>query len=114
LARAGRLETAIFDQILLGEMSDTDPDQHIAAKLMAGGDRSLATIQRYATAAERSYYKAHTELLRSRQVRNEAKTVEDLDAAVIGRIINTPPPRRNEPNPVTRHPQLNENLALRL
>jgi hypothetical protein len=114
LARAGRLETAIFDQMLLGEMAGTDPDQKLAAKLMAGGDRALATIQRYAAAAERSYYKAHTELLKSRQARNEAKTVEDLDAAVIGRIINAPPPRRNEPNPITRRPQVNENLALRL
>src|SRR6516164_5724898 len=66
LSRARHLETAIFDQMLLGEMSETDPDQQIAAKLLTGGDRALATIQRYATAAERSYYKAHSELLKSR------------------------------------------------
>src|SRR5215469_8818090 len=48
LARAGRLETAMFDQMLLGEMNDTDPDQQIAAKLLTGSDRALATIQRYA------------------------------------------------------------------
>jgi hypothetical protein len=119
LARARRLETATFDQMLLGEMGDTDPDQQIAAKLLTGGDRALATIQRYATAAERSYYKAHTELLRSRQMRNEAKLVDDLDAAVIGRIIKAPPPVRNEPNSInpllaSPHAPLSDNLALRL
>jgi len=118
LSRARRLETAVFDQMLLGEMSETDPDQQIAAKLLTGGDRALATIQRYATAAERSYYKAHTELVRSRQMRNEAKLVDDLDAAVIGRIIKAPPPGRNEPKSapslVTRHSPPPENLALRL
>ena len=115
LSRARRLETAIFDQMLLGEMSDADPDRQIATKLLAGGDRALATIQRYASAAERSYYKAHTELLKSRQARNEAKTVEDLDAAVIGRIINAPPPVRNEPKPGPRFcTSPGENLALRL
>jgi hypothetical protein len=115
LARGQRLETAVFDQMLLGEMSDTDTDQQIAAKLLTGGDRALATIQRYVTAAERSYYKAHTELLKSRQMRNEAKTVEHLDAAVIGRIINAPPPGRNEPKSAPRFTVApGENLALRL
>jgi len=116
LSRARRLETAIFDQMLMGDLTQDDPDQQIAAKLLTGGDRAIATIQRYATAAERSYYKAHAELLRSRQMRNEAKTVEDLDAAVIGRIINAPPPTlRNEPKPGPRfHTTPGENLALRL
>jgi len=115
LARARRLETTMFDQMLLGEMIDTDPDQQIAAKLLAGGDRALATIQRYAAAAERSYYKAHAELLKSRQARNEAKLVEDLDASVIGRIMNAPPPGRNEPKSAPRFTITpDENLALRL
>ena len=51
-----------------------DDDQRIAAKLLNGGDRALATIQRYATAAERSYYKAHAELLKSSKLRNEAES----------------------------------------
>jgi len=115
LSRARRLETAIFDQMLMGDLTVEDPDQQIAAKLLAGGDRALATIQRYASAAERSYYKAHAELLKSRQARNEAKTVEDLDAAVIGRIINAPPPGRNEPKSGPKLcTSIGENLALRL
>jgi hypothetical protein len=112
LSRARKIETAIFDQMLMGEPTGHDPDQRIAAKLLEGGDRALATIQRYAAAAERSYYKAHGELLKSRQLRNEAKTVETLDAAVIGRLVNAPPPRlRNEPKFYTAP---GENLALRL
>ena len=115
LARARRLETAMFDQMLLSEMNDTDRDQQIAAKLLAGGDRALATIQRYAATAERSYYKAHGELLKSRQARNEAKLVADLDASVIGRIMNAPPPGRNEPKSAPRFTMTpGENLALRL
>src|SRR5215831_9000717 len=70
LARAGRLETAMFEQMLNGYIP-ADDDQRIAAKLMSGGDRALATIQRYANAAERSYYKAHTELMKSRRLQNE-------------------------------------------
>jgi hypothetical protein len=72
LARARRLETAMFEQMLKGVIP-ADDDQRIAAKLLNGGDRALATIERYAGAAERSYYKAHAELLKSRQARNEAK-----------------------------------------
>jgi hypothetical protein len=107
LSRARRLEAAMFDAMIESEL---DADQNIAAKLLAGGDRTLAAIQRYAAAAERSYYKAHSELLRSQQMRNEAKTVEHLDAAVIGRIINAPPPGlRIEPksNRVTSQSPLN-------
>ena len=111
LSRARRIETAMFDS-MLGPSPCQDPDQQTAANLLKGGDRALATIQRYAVAAERSYYKAHAELLKSRQLRNEAKTVETIDAAVIDRLINAPPPRvRNEPKFFTAP---GENLALRL
>jgi hypothetical protein len=112
LSRIQRIETAVFDQMLMSEISGEAPDQRIAANLLAGGDRTLATLQRYAAAAERSYYKAHAELLKSRQLRNEAKTVETIDAAVIGRLVHAPPPRvRNEPKFYTAP---GENLALRL
>jgi hypothetical protein len=116
LRRTQRLETAVFDQMLMGEISDEAPDHRIAAKLLAGGDRALATLQRYAAAAERSYYKAHAELLKSRQMRNEAKTVKDIDAVIIGRLVNAPPPRlRNEPKPGPKfYTAPGENLALRL
>jgi hypothetical protein len=111
LARAQRLETAMFNQMLLDEMSDIDPDQQIAAKLLTGGDRALATIQRYATSAERSYYKAHTELQKSRQLRNEPKTGHR--PLTTGHCFSRNEPKLNSPL-VTRHSQLEENLALRL
>jgi hypothetical protein len=93
LARARRLETAMFDQMLLGEMACTDPDQQIAYKLLAGGDRALATVQRLANAAERSYYKAHTELLKARQLRNEPKPMT-------GRSSLAQHSEQNEPNSI--------------
>jgi hypothetical protein len=116
LSRIQRLETAAFDQMLMGEVSGDDPDHRIAAKLLAGGDRALATLQRYASAAERSYYKAHAELLKSRQLRNEAKTVKHIDDTLVGRIINAPVPwKRNEPKPGPKfYTAPGENLALRL
>jgi hypothetical protein len=66
----GRLPSCARDAERAG---DEDPDQRIAAKLLTGGDCALTALQRYASATERSYYKSHTELLRSRQMRNEAK-----------------------------------------
>jgi hypothetical protein len=107
LARGQRLEAAMFEQLLNGYIPAGD-DQRIAAKLMSGGDRALATIQRYITVAERSYYKAHTELLKSQQLRNKPKNV-----AVLPRPVQNEPKSSNSPI-VTRHPQPEENLALRL
>jgi hypothetical protein len=53
LARASRLQTATFDQMLNGYIP-ADDDQRIAAKRLNGGDRALATVHRYAGAAERA------------------------------------------------------------
>ena len=92
LARARRLETAMFDQMLQGYIP-ADDDQRIAAKLMSGGDRALATIQRYASAAERSYYKAHAELLKSRQLQNKPNPTGHRPLT-IGHCLS-----QNEPNP---------------
>ena len=99
LARIRRIESAVFDDMMSGEIDCTDPDQAMAKRFLSGGDRALATLQRYAAAAERSYYRAHQELGRSRQMRIEAETVKRMDAAVIGRMATMPPPAsmRNEP-----------------
>ena len=119
LARARRLETALFDQMLDSpeqNEANSDPDQAIAAKLISGGDRALANIQRYAAQAERSYYKAHAEFLASRRVQNEANAAELLDAALGDRAIHALlPHRQNEPKPGPRfHAEPGKNLALRL
>src|SRR5215831_5791510 len=110
LARAHRLENAMFEQMLNGYIP-ADDDQRIAAKLLNGGDRALATIQRYATTAERSYYKPHTELLKSRQLRNEPKTGHRPLATGHCALPNEP---KSAGSPVMRHAQVEETLALRL
>ena len=107
LARARRLENAMFDQMLKGYIP-ADDDQRIAAKLMSGGDRALATIQRYANAAERSYYKAHAELVKSQQLRNKPNPTRHRPLAT-GHCV------RNEPKSTPSvHTTPTENLALRL
>jgi hypothetical protein len=106
LSRATRLETAILDRMIGSEL---DGDDEIVTQLFAGANRALANIQRYAAAAERSYYKAHTELLRSRRIQNEA------NSAVTRRIIRPAPPKlQNEPNPPAPPVQNEPNLPLRL
>ncbi len=97
LARARRLESAMFEQMLKGFVPEDD-DQRIAAKLMSGGDHAMATIQRYATAAERSYYKAHAELLKSRDSRNEPKSATRHARLVTRHSV------QNEPNPTGNWP----------
>ena len=111
LARARRLESAMFDQMLLSAIEGEDPDQQIAAKLLAGGDRALATLQRYAAAAERSYYKAHTEFMKSRKIRNEAKAFVEYAGMMARAGAGIPSRVRNEPKFYTAP---GENLALRL
>ena len=98
LARARRLENAMFEQMLSGVIPN-EPDQRIAWKLMNGGDRALANIQRYASAAERSYYKAHAELLKSR-AQDEPKSAQRKDAVPVTRP-------QNEANPIGHHPSAN-------
>jgi hypothetical protein len=111
LARGQRLEAAMFEQMLNGYYIPAGDDQRIAAKLMSGGDKALVTIQRYITAAERSYYKAHTELLKSQQLRNEAKTGHR--PLTTGHCPSQNEPK-SPPSPPVIHSQLPENLALRL
>jgi hypothetical protein len=106
LSRASRLETAILDRMIESEL---EGDRDIVAQLFAGADRTLANIQRYAAAAERSYYRAHTELLRSRRIQNEANS-----AATRRNTKPAPPKLQNEPNPPAPPIQNEPNLTLRL
>ena len=89
--------------------SELDGDRDIVTQLFAGCDRVLANIQRYGAAAERSYYKAHTELLRSRRMQNEANS-----AATRRNTKPAPPKLQNEPNPPAPPIQNEPNLTLRL
>ncbi len=70
LARIQRLETATFER---------------AAESGSPEDwKALATLQRYAAAAERSYYKAHREL---QQGRKDDQVVEPKQAASLNNFI---------------------------
>ena len=109
LSRVRRLETAAFDQML-------SADAPLGAQFLQGPGRALSILQRLASAAERSYYMAHAELLKSRQLRNEAKTVAAIDNAIAGCAVNFPPPQiPNEPKSQPKfYTAPGKNLALRL
>ncbi len=82
LRRIQRFETAVLDQMLENGIQSPDPDRRIAAKLLLGGGDALSSLHRYATAAERSYYKAHKELIASKAlVQNEANSASPLQPA---------------------------------
>ena len=73
LDRTNRFEAIAYDQ-LLDECDKTNPDHVIVMKLTNRTKNIFDLLQRYRTAAERSYYKAHRELTqgRAREKRNEA------------------------------------------
>ncbi len=75
LHRYRRLETLALEQIVSGESDETNPDAKILKSL---GDKPLLIVTRLATAAEKSYHRAHRELSqgRSREKRNEAKDAQ--------------------------------------
>ena len=87
-----------------------------------GGEQSLTALHRYAAAAERSYYKAHKELMANKSlVQNEPKLAPRTLAASASTSPDLDPERRIS-TPVQNEPNSNlkfinareENLALRL
>ena len=93
LNRAQRFESRAFDHLAGAAPDSTDPDSRIVAKLFETNPNALAQIQRLASQAEKSYYRAWRELKTS-QIQNEAKPVP------VARPTSEPPNKRNEPNPV--------------
>jgi hypothetical protein len=89
LLRIQRLEALAFEQILTEPGGDSDADTRILAA-MCGSGNALDKLQRYAAAAERSYYKALRELQQSRahQQKSDASTAENL----IHQIMSAPIP----------------------
>ena len=73
LDRTHRFEAIAYEQ-LLDEGDRANPDHIIVRKLANRTANVFDLLQRYATAAERSYYKAHRELTQGRkhEKRNEA------------------------------------------
>jgi hypothetical protein len=122
LHRIQRLEDQAFEQILTEPGADADPDARILAAMGQSGN-ILDKLQRYRTAAERSYYKALRELQSSRKQTQRAEATA-LDA-YIKKIIYAPLPGQveprvqNEPNPArpaspkpSLRSQMPENLGL--
>ncbi len=77
LERTRRFESIAYEH-LLEQPDETNPDHLIVLKL---GDKTaniFDLLQRYATNAERSYYKAHKELLQGRpkEKRNEPNEIQ--------------------------------------
>jgi len=108
LLRLQRLEALAFEQILTEPGSSTDPDARILAAFSASGN-ALDKLHRYATAAERSYYKALHELqkLRTQRQKSESIALENLITQAVFAPIPGFVPRsqraqndslRNEPN----------------
>ena len=91
LRRIQRIETAAFDGMLTAPAAERNADRFLANR-MFNDPASFSMLQKLASAAERSYHKAHAELVKARQSRAETKTVEHLDAAVLKRIVEAPIP----------------------
>jgi hypothetical protein len=70
LARIRLIETAAFD-LLLGAETRQTPYSRIAEAMAGKGGDILPKLERYASAAERSYYKAHKELMASTEPRRK-------------------------------------------
>jgi len=90
LRRLQRLENAALELLMEIEQGSPlvtlDSDHRIAARMIQGRGDALASLHRYSTAAERSYYKAHKELLAARRaappkaVQNEPKSAPKFPA----------------------------------
>ena len=81
LARAQKIETAVFERMLdPHDKTNSSPEMQMAAAMTKYGGDALMKIQRYTSAIERSYYKAHKELLAGRKT-NVAKPVSPAQKA---------------------------------
>ena len=96
LDRVRRFEAAALEQMLTGEFDKTNPDADIVQRMSYKCKNILDTLLRYATAAERSYHRAHRELTqaRSKQKQNEAN---DAQTWLKEQIESTPMPVWDDP-----------------
>ena len=89
------MKAHLLDQ-LAGQPAQSDnPDARIAAELLARSGSAPATVQRYATAAERSYFRARRELQqgRSRELRNKANEAQTWLQRELGEFRNPASPQ---------------------
>ncbi len=97
LDRARRLEALAFDHIAAPtEVDETNPDARIVANL---GSTAVSTRDRWAAAAEKSYFRAHRQLAQARaaEKRNEANRAQvslkqQVEPLAPATAISPPPP----------------------
>ena len=99
IARCRRLEAEVV-RALSGDDESVNPDRALAEALISRGADAFQTLQRYMAAAERSYYRAHKQLLESHQ-RDSERVWEQI------RDIGSRPKHR----PVPNEPNLSESTA---
>ena len=105
LQRAGNIETAIFEQMTLEDETNppATPEARMANAMLERGGDALNRTQRYIAALERSYYKAHRELLQGRKLQNEiqrkaaAAGFKAQEAELLAYLNAPVPPRRGVP-----------------
>jgi hypothetical protein len=99
LARIRLIETAAFD-LLLGSETPQTPYSRIAEAMVGKGGDLLSKLERYASAAERSYYKAHKELMVSAAPRRkqQAAAQSRQDDALLEMFLR-PPVCKTKPIP---------------
>jgi hypothetical protein len=125
LARANRQEVALVNQMIAADPEHTGADEVIAAAMLNGKAKPVATLRRYAAAAERSYYKALKELKEGRTAQRKQAgaevPIEALLKAMEGPVQNEAnfalAQPSKAPNPAQARPSLAStlgNLALRL
>ncbi len=100
LARARRIEAHLLNQLAGVELPVDDPDACIAFQLEEKSGNALNTIQRYASAAERTYFRSRRELqqARSRELRNKATEAQNW---LREQLMGTSP--RDEPHYPEHH-----------
>ena len=86
----------MLDQLAGQSPQPGNPDARIAASLLERSGSALATVQRYATAAERSYFRARRELqqARSREFRNKANEAQAWLQGELREFRESVPPER--------------------
>jgi signal transduction histidine kinase len=106
LARARRIESHLLNQLAGAQIDENEPDARIAAELISRSGAALSTVQRYATTAERSYFRARREFLqaRSSELRNKANEAQLWLKGELQQIAGEPaalPFDPDDPDPAT-------------
>ncbi len=114
LARFQRLEAEVVTQMMAADPEHTTATQVIAAAILKGTAKAYQTVQRSAAAAERSYFRAWTELQNGRKPKPAAPKPAVTDTDLLLRAMKIPAPAvpasqksflQNEPNFTAVHPQ---------